>query len=73
MLEAGSLREVLRAHDRARAASLPFSLELGAGGSEIQPAGWREGFQSTTSSWGHRPTLGLKLRAAANLIAAKLA
>jgi catechol 2,3-dioxygenase-like lactoylglutathione lyase family enzyme len=97
MLEAASLREVLRAHDRARAARLPFSLELGehpdpdgtlsfyvrtpagfdleigAGGREIQPAGWREGFQSTTSSWGHRPTLGLKLRAAANLVAARLA
>src|SRR4029079_1287827 len=29
MLEAASLREVLRAHDRARAARLPFSLELG--------------------------------------------
>jgi catechol 2,3-dioxygenase-like lactoylglutathione lyase family enzyme len=96
MLEAASVREVLRAHDRARAASLPFSLELGehpdpdgtlsfylrtpagfdleigAGGSEIQPAGWREGSQSTTSRWGHRPTLGLKLRAAANLIAARL-
>jgi catechol 2,3-dioxygenase-like lactoylglutathione lyase family enzyme len=96
MLEAASLREVLRAHDRARAASLPFSLELGehpdpdgtlsfylrtpagfdleigAGGGEIEPVGWREGSQSTTSSWGHRPTLGLKLRAAANLIAARL-
>ena len=97
MLEAASLREVLRAHDRARAGKLPFSLELGehpdpdgtlsfyvrtpagfdleigAGGREIQPAGWREGFQSTTSSWGHRPTLGLKLRAAANVVAARLA
>ena len=97
MLEAGSLREVLRAHDRARAGRMPFSLELGehpdpdgtlsfylrtpagfdleigAGGREIQPAGWREGRQSTTSAWGHRPTLGLKLRAAANLLAARLA
>jgi biphenyl-2,3-diol 1,2-dioxygenase len=96
MLEAPSLREVVRAYDRARVNRLPFSLdlgehpdpdgtlsfyartpagfdlEIGAGGKEIEPAGWRELAQSTTSSWGHRPTLGLKLRAAANLVAARL-
>jgi biphenyl-2,3-diol 1,2-dioxygenase len=97
MLEAPSLRDVVRAYDRARVKRLPFSLdlgehpdpdgtlsfytrtpagfdlEIGAGGKEIEPAGWRELAQSATSSWGHRPTLGLKLRAAANLVAAKLA
>ena len=97
MLEAPSLRDVVRAYDRARTNRLPFSLdlgehpdpdgtlsfyartpagfdlEIGAGGKEIEPAGWRELAQSSTSSWGHRPTLGLKLRAAANLVAAKLA
>lgn len=49
-----------------------FDFELGAGGKEIEPAGWRELAQSTSSSWGHRPTLGLKLRATANLVAAAL-
>lgn len=49
-----------------------FDLELGAGGKEIEPAGWCELAQSATSSWGHRPSLGLKLRAAANLVAARL-
>jgi catechol 2,3-dioxygenase-like lactoylglutathione lyase family enzyme len=49
-----------------------FDFELGAGGKEIEPSGWRELAQSTSSSWGHRPTLGLKVRAAANLVAAAL-
>jgi catechol 2,3-dioxygenase-like lactoylglutathione lyase family enzyme len=49
-----------------------FDLEIGAGGNEIEPHGWREGRQSTTSAWGHQPTLGLKMRAAANLVAARL-
>ena len=97
MLEAQSLRDVVRAYDRARTRRLPFSLdlgehpdpdgtlsfytrapagfdlEIGAGGKEIEPAGWRELAQSATSSWGHRPTLALKLRAAVNLVAARLA
>jgi catechol 2,3-dioxygenase-like lactoylglutathione lyase family enzyme len=34
--------------------------------------GWRALSSGTTSAWGHRPTLGLKLRAASGLIAARL-
>ncbi|HEX6321718.1 MAG TPA: hypothetical protein VFZ84_22845 [Burkholderiales bacterium] len=71
--------DVLRVHDRARTHGVPLSLglglgqhpdpdgtvsffEIGAGGREIDPRGWRE--RHTTSSWGHKPTLGLQLRAA---------
>jgi catechol 2,3-dioxygenase-like lactoylglutathione lyase family enzyme len=49
-----------------------FDLEIGAGGSPIEPAGWRELAQTRTSRWGHRPSFGLKVRAAANLVAARL-
>jgi 2,3-dihydroxybiphenyl 1,2-dioxygenase len=92
MLEARSMVDVLRAHERARARRVPFSLglgqhpdpdgtvsfygrtpsgidfEIGAGGCEIEPRGWREATSSTTSSWGHKPTLGLQLRAARALL-----
>jgi biphenyl-2,3-diol 1,2-dioxygenase len=46
--------------------------EIGAGGGEIEPRGWRELQTETTSAWGHQPTLGLKLRAARGLIASRL-
>lgn len=96
MLEARAVVDVLRAHERARAQRVPFSLglgqhpdpdgtvsfygrtpsgfdfEIGAGGSEIEPDGWRELASHTTSSWGHRPTLGLRLRAARGLLASRL-
>lgn len=49
-----------------------FDFEIGAGGGEIEPQGWQELLQTTTSSWGHQPTLGLKLRAARDLLASKL-
>jgi biphenyl-2,3-diol 1,2-dioxygenase len=96
MLEARSVVDVVRAHERARSQRIPFSLglgqhpdpdgtvsfygrtpsgfdfEIGAGGREIDPAGWRELTSQTTSAWGHKPTLGLQLRAARGLIAARL-
>jgi 2,3-dihydroxybiphenyl 1,2-dioxygenase len=96
MLEAGSVAEVVHAHERARRHRVPFSLglgqhpdpdgtlsfygrtpagfdfEVGAGGREIDPDGWRELQAGTTSAWGHAPTLGLRLRAARGLIAARL-
>lgn len=49
-----------------------IDFEIGAGGREIEPAGWRVLSSDTTSAWGHQPTLGLKLRAASGLIAARL-
>lgn len=96
MLEAGSVAEVVHAHERARRHRVPFSLglgqhpdpdgtlsfygrtpsgfdfEIGAGGREIEPAGWRELHAGTTSAWGHEPTLGLQMRAAGGLIASRL-
>lgn len=97
MLEARSVVEVLRAHERARVRRVPFSLglgqhpdpdgtvsfygrtpsgidfEIGAGGREIEPHGWREATSHTTSSWGHKPTFGLQLRAARGLLVSRLA
>jgi 2,3-dihydroxybiphenyl 1,2-dioxygenase len=96
MLEAGSVAEVVHAHERARRHRVPFSLglgqhpdpdgtlsfygrtpsgfdfEVGAGGREIDPDGWRELQAETTSAWGHAPTLGLQMRAAGSLIASRL-
>lgn len=96
MLEASSMADVVRAHERARAHRVPLSLslgqhpdpdgtlsfygrtpsgfdfEIGAGGREIQPLGWRPLAATSTSSWGHKPTLGLQLRAARGLLAARL-
>lgn len=78
MLQAESLVDVIRAHDRARRRGVAFSLELGqhpppdwtvsfyartpsgfdfeigAGDGEIEPHGWKELLQTTTSSWGAR-------------------
>jgi biphenyl-2,3-diol 1,2-dioxygenase len=96
MLEAGSVTDVVRAHDRARRLGVPLSLglgqhpapdgtvsfygrtpsgfdfELGAGGEQIDPAGWQPSEQSVTSTWGHRPTLGLQLRAVRDLVASRV-
>lgn len=96
MLEAGSVAEVVHAHERARRQGVPFSLglgrhpdpdgtlsfygrtpsgfdfEIGAGGREIDTDAWRELRSGTTSAWGHQPTLGLQMRAAGDLIAARL-
>jgi biphenyl-2,3-diol 1,2-dioxygenase len=49
-----------------------FDFEIGAASREIEPRGWRELRVDTTSSWGHRPTLGLQLRTVGSLVAARL-
>lgn len=45
-----------------------FDFEIGAGGQEIEPAGWREHTTDVTSVWGHKPKLGLQLRIAKDLV-----
>lgn len=50
-----------------------FDFEIGAGGKEIEPAGWRERRIDVTSAWGHAPTFGLKLRTVGSMLAARLA
>jgi 2,3-dihydroxybiphenyl 1,2-dioxygenase len=45
-----------------------IDFEIGACGREIEPHGWREATSHTTSSWGHKPTLGLQLRAARGML-----
>lgn len=49
-----------------------FDFEIGAGGREIRPEGWQELTQSRMGMWGHRPTLGRRLRAASDVIATQL-
>lgn len=50
-----------------------FDFEIGAGSQTIDPAGWQAQDTTTTSSWGHAPTLRLKLQVAAAMLASKLA
>jgi biphenyl-2,3-diol 1,2-dioxygenase len=45
-----------------------FDFEIGAGGQEIEPAGWQEQTTDVTSVWGHKPKLGLQLRMAKELV-----
>jgi biphenyl-2,3-diol 1,2-dioxygenase len=45
-----------------------FDFEIGAGGQEIEPAGWQEHTTDITSVWGHKPKLGLQLRMAKELV-----
>ncbi|MGE0715435.1 MAG: VOC family protein [Alphaproteobacteria bacterium] len=49
-----------------------FDFEIGAGGKEIETAGWREGVVDMARAWGHAPTLGLKMRVARGALAMKL-
>jgi biphenyl-2,3-diol 1,2-dioxygenase len=49
-----------------------FDFEIGAGSQEIDPFSWKAMETGTTSSWGHQPALGLKLRMAGDLIAGAL-
>ncbi|MCC7275487.1 MAG: VOC family protein [Alphaproteobacteria bacterium] len=49
-----------------------FDFEIGAGGREIEPAGWREQPIDLARGWGHRPTARLKLRVARDTLAARL-
>jgi biphenyl-2,3-diol 1,2-dioxygenase len=48
-----------------------FDFEIGAGGREIATEGWQEGRIDTASSWGHAPTLRLRLAMARGLIASR--
>ena len=45
-----------------------FDFELGANSREIDPAGWSVHDTSTTSSWGHRATLRLKMKMAGAML-----
>ena len=96
MLQANEHMDVGRAFERAKAAKVPLSLdigqhpdpdgtfsfygatpsgfdfEIGAGGKEIDPAGWGQTKTSVTSSWGHRPQVRLQLRMVGDLVANKL-
>ncbi|MGE0657876.1 MAG: VOC family protein [Reyranellaceae bacterium] len=49
-----------------------FDIEIGAAGNEIEPAGWQERRLDRVSSWGHKPTLRLKLNSMRELIAGRL-
>lgn len=49
-----------------------FDLEIGAAGQEIDPVGWQERPLHRISSWGHKPTLRLKLNALKALAAERL-
>jgi 2,3-dihydroxybiphenyl 1,2-dioxygenase len=46
-----------------------FDFEIGAGCKEIEPRGWQPLHTSITSNWGHKPSLRLRMKMAANLIA----
>jgi biphenyl-2,3-diol 1,2-dioxygenase len=46
-----------------------FDFEIGAGGHEIEPVGWRESTTDITSTWGHKPKLRLQLKMAKELVA----
>lgn len=49
-----------------------FEFEIGAGGQEIDPAGWRETTTGLMSTWGHKPRLRLQFRMAKELVARSL-
>lgn len=49
-----------------------FDFEIGAGGREIEPAGWRETTTGQMSTWGHKPRLRLQLKMAKELVARSL-
>lgn len=49
-----------------------FDFEIGAGTREIDPHGWQVQATQTTSSWGHKPQLRLRLNMARHLVARKL-
>jgi len=49
-----------------------FDLEIGAAGGEIDPVGWQERPLNRISSWGHKPSLRLKLNSLKALVANRL-
>ena len=46
-----------------------FDFEVGAAAGTIEPATWQAVKTGSTSSWGHKPRLRLKLRAMGDLAA----
>lgn len=48
-----------------------FDFEIGAGGGLIEPGAWRVRENTVTSSWGHRPVLGAKVRLMRELVISK--
>jgi 2,3-dihydroxybiphenyl 1,2-dioxygenase len=49
-----------------------FDFEIGAGGKEIEPRGWRPLHTTVTSHWGHKPSLRLQMKMVAGLVASKI-
>jgi catechol 2,3-dioxygenase-like lactoylglutathione lyase family enzyme len=49
-----------------------FDFEIGTGSGRIDPAEWSEMITSTTSTWGHKPTMGLQLRTLREMLSVKL-
>ncbi len=49
-----------------------FDIEIGAAGNEIEPVGWRERRLDRVSTWGHKPTMRLKLNSMRDLVVQKL-
>ena len=49
-----------------------FDFEIGAGGKEIEPSGWRAMATDITSTWGHKPRLRLQIKMAKELVARSL-
>jgi 2,3-dihydroxybiphenyl 1,2-dioxygenase len=49
-----------------------FDFEIGAGGREIDPAGWSAVRTGSTSSWGHRPRPRLQLQMAGAIVGSRL-
>lgn len=50
-----------------------FDIEIGAGSRTIDPAAWQAVETSTTSAWGHEPSLRLQWKMAKGLLASKFA
>ncbi len=49
-----------------------FDFEVGTASGRIDPAEWSVMHTSVTSSWGHKPTMGLQLRTLREMLAVKL-
>ncbi len=49
-----------------------FDFEIGTASGRIDPADWSVMHTSVTSTWGHKPTMGLQLRTLREMLAAKL-
>ncbi len=49
-----------------------FDFEIGTASGRIDPADWSVMHASVTSTWGHKPTMGLQLRTLREMLAARL-